>query len=138
MDIRRARRINHHDPGARSSAPIQRIAPAGSAGDFPSERLDAIAARHVGDLPHAVRTMLGGVGVSSRAADIKGSALASYLLFEKGYTNELMDLGYADAAPARRGVQVLWLVRSRARPAKQPEPAPSDARTRCVCGEISA
>ena len=63
----------------------------------PSQRLDHLAAEHVHSLPWPVRWLLRGIGGTSQ----RGSALASYLLFERTYTRALMDLGYADAMKRR-------------------------------------
>ncbi len=58
----------------------------------PSKRIDELAARHIRDMPRAVRTLLSALG----ATEVGGASLASYLLFEANYTRELIRMGIAD------------------------------------------
>jgi NTE family protein len=67
----------------------------------PSEPLDAIAVKHVGNLPWAIRFLLRSIGAMRRG----GANLASYLLFEHGYCNELIELGYHDTMKRRDEVE---------------------------------
>jgi NTE family protein len=67
----------------------------------PSRPLDEIAARHRREMPRAIRTFLRGPG-ATRAS---GAGVLSYLLFEPGYCNELIELGYQDAMAKRADLQ---------------------------------
>lgn len=90
---------------------------------LPTEDPGAIAARHARQMPRTVRSLLRIMG----AANGEGSGLLSYLLFESGYTRELIALGYADTtgrrdevarfldAGMRTGAEAVASRRSRAR-----------------------
>ena len=125
VDVERVRRINQTlsliAPGERHNSPLKPIALLVIA---PSQRLDTIAARHVDALPRPVRTMLDALGVSSRAADVKGAALASYLLFEAAYCRELMALGYADTMAQQGEVRSFfgWPANQSAASSTAPQP----------------
>lgn len=93
MDVERLDRINHTldllSPEQRRQTALR---PVDMLLISPSQHFDDIAGRHVGSLPLPIRTLLGGIG----ATELRGATLASYLLFEKQYTCELVALGRSD------------------------------------------
>lgn len=102
MDIERLERINKTialiPPEVRRQSSLREIDVLVIA---PSKRIDLIAAQHIDALPRPIRALLGAVG----ATESKGSALASYLLFEKPFTSELIRLGFSDTMERRDDVK---------------------------------
>jgi NTE family protein len=83
----------------------------------PSQDVNEIARRHAGELPPSMRALLRMLGTNSAA----GNLLLSYLLFERGFTREMIELGVADArargAEIREFLQLDSARRFRAAPA---------------------
>jgi NTE family protein len=68
---------------------------------YPSKDLGELAQQYAHELPWTLRALMRGLGVYSRT----NSSLMSYLLFEKGYCNALIDLGYHDTQNKREEIE---------------------------------
>jgi NTE family protein len=68
---------------------------------LPSRDIREIAVRHVHEMPRTVQLLMNGLG----ALNYGGRQLVSYLLFESGYTRELIRLGYEDGMARRDELQ---------------------------------
>jgi NTE family protein len=106
VDIERLQRINKTltllPDEARMATPLR---PVEVLVISPSRRLDSLAGEHLQELPQTIRALLGGLGVAGSGRRATGSALASYLLFVRGYTTALITLGMTDTLARRAEVQ---------------------------------
>ena len=76
----------------------------------PSRDLGEIARHYRSELPSSIRALMRAMGAS--AGSTSAATLLSYLLFERGYTRELISLGLADARARADEIRV-FLAESR-------------------------
>ncbi|HTV97194.1 MAG TPA: patatin-like phospholipase family protein [Steroidobacteraceae bacterium] len=94
-DLERLGAAHGEQPGALpGSEPIEALVLT------PSKDLSEIARRYRSELPRSIRALMRAMGAS--AGSSSAGTLLSYLLFERGYTRELIALGLSDAR-ARAG-----------------------------------
>lgn len=95
-DLERITRINMilEQAGTdRLKPPIAKLRPLHTLIVVPKEDLREVAWRHAQELPRGLKLLLKGLGAMNR----EGMQLVSYLLFESGFTRELIAMGYSDA-----------------------------------------
>ena len=101
-DLERLNRINATlsllPPEARARSPLR---PIQALMISPSEDLGAMAEPHLARFPGKIRYLLRGLG----AGDHGSPELPSYILFDRAYTRELVDLGERDAERRRDEIE---------------------------------
>jgi len=66
----------------------------------PSDDIGKMAAEHAHELPRSIKVLLRSIGAYSKT----DSSFMSYLLFEKGYCNALIKLGYEDTLREKENI----------------------------------
>ena len=99
-DLERLMRINeivNEQPGRKLHGDVANLKAIDALIIYPSQDVREIALRYVDEMPKSVRILMRMLG----AMNYGGRQLVSYLLFESGYTQALIKLGYDDAVRRR-------------------------------------